>query len=135
MNTNDLFRKISSWEELSKEEKLQVAKESISRKDNTTSFEKMLSWEEIPLEEKIEIARSLIADKVADILQKEMVISHISWERSKLTLTARQCKDSDESLRRFLRILWAKDIKVTSDFPCWYGWENYEWTTTIEFNY
>jgi hypothetical protein len=133
MDTNNLFKKIASWEELSQEEKLGVAKESISRKTEKDTFEKMLSWKEVSLDEKIEVARWLIAQKVADILMREMVVSHLSWEKTSLTLKARDCRDSNINIKKFLVILWARDVKVSSDFPAYN--EDYEGTTSIEFTY
>ncbi len=133
MNTNDMFLKIASWEELSNEEKKQVAKASISRKTSGNTFERILSWEEVSIEEKLEIARSLVADNVAEILKREMVISHLSGEYTAVNLWAKECRDSDENIRKFLTILGAKNIEVTSDFP-WYN-ESYAGTTTIRFKY
>jgi len=125
--------KIASGEELDDVEKINVSKQWISDKKNSMIFAEMLHGEDISMEEKIEIARWLIADNVADILQKEMIISHVSGEKSELTLKASECKDSDENLRKFLIILWAKDIQVSSRFPDYT--ENYEGRTTIEFKY
>ncbi len=135
MNTNDLFRKVASWEELSGEEKIEVAKSSIRKKTSWGVFEKMLSWEEVSIDEKLEIARDLVADNVANILQREMVVASLSGEETEIILKASQCTDSDENIRKFLTILGAKSIKVSSDFPCWRAWESYEGTTTIKFNY
>ncbi len=132
---NDLFKKVASWEELSEEEKIQVAKENISRAKSWSTFEKILSWEEVSIEERIEIARNLVADKVAEILQREMVVSHLSWETTSISLSASKCSDSNENIRKYLTILWAKNVKVSSDFPCGRAWESYEWHTDIEFKY
>ena len=94
----------------------------------------MLTWEDIPLEEKIRVARDLVADNVAEILKREMLISSLSWEKTSITLKARDCRDSDINIKKFLTILWAKEIQVNSDFPCRAD-SYYEWTTTIEFRY
>ncbi len=133
MNTQDMFYKIATWEQLSEQEKIQIAQESVENKDNGMPFAEILSGQEISIEEKITIARWLVADSVADILQKEMIISHVSGIPSNITLKQSECIDSDENLRKFLLILWAKDIHVSSDFPAYC--ESYEWTTTIKFKY
>lgn len=96
-------------------------------------FEKILAGEEITVEDRVEAARDLVADKVADILKREMVVAKLSGRNADIRLSGKECKDSDENLRRFLTIMGAKDIKVTSDFP-WYN-ESYEWHTSIKFNY
>lgn len=98
-------------------------------------YERVLSWEEVSIKEKFEAAKWLVAEKVANILQREIVVAKLSWEKSKVKLKARDCTDPDESIRKYLTILWAKNVKVTSDFPCWRAWESYEWSTSIEFDY
>jgi len=133
METKDLFIKVASWEELSSEEKIEIAKKSVSRDTKWNTFEKLLSWKEVSIEEKLEVAKELVAANVAEILQREMVVSSLSGEMSNITIWSKDCIDSDDKIRKFLTILWAKNIEVSSDFP-WYG-ESYSWTTTIQFNY
>jgi len=133
MNINDMFRTLVSGKELSDEEKIEVAEQSVGNKKNGIAFATILSWENVSIDQKIEIARWLITDNVADILQREMIVSRVSDNPISFTLRAKDCVDSDEDLRKFLTILGAQDIKVSSDFPAYC--ESYEWSTTIAFKY
>ena len=126
MNNNDIFQKMVRGEELSKEEKIEASKWLLPKTD-------ILPLNEISAEEKIAIARDIISEKVADILQKQMMISRLSWRSIDITLGAKECIDSDENIKKFLSILWANNIKITSDFPGYC--ESYEWTTSIKFNF
>jgi len=133
METNGSIDKLFVWEEISRDEKLDLVKKSIKSTSWEAMFHKLLSGEELSIQDKIDIAKELVSNKVAEILKKEMVISGISWKRSRLNLSSKDCTDPDENIRKFLAILWANDIKVTSDFP----WYNETWTgvTYVEFNY
>ena len=135
MNLNEILKKVVNWEELTQEEKIVISKIAIVKDEVSSNCEKIISWREISFEEKKEIAKELVAPNVVDILQKEILVASLSWEKTRITLKASDCRDSDKNIRKFLIILWAKNVKVTSDFPCWRAWESYEWTTTIEFNY
>lgn len=134
--TQEQVNKILSWEEISEGEKLEMAKAIVVEKKLVTShLEKILSWENISMEERFEIAKTLVSEKLLSILQKNMAIAYLSWEEVRLVLTAEDCKEPDSDIRKSLKILGAKDIKVSSDYPCYYGGENYVWTTTICFKY
>lgn len=113
-------------EELSREEKLEVWKWILPKNE-------FMPLNEISIEEKIELARELVEKKVSGILEKQMVISRLSGRPINITLKAGDCRDPDENIRKFLAILWAQDINVTSDFPGYC--ESYEWTTTIKFKF
>lgn len=126
MKTNNLLSKIMNGEEISQEEKIKVCKWVIPKHE-------FINMDNITADEKIEIARELVAKKVADILEKQMVISRLSWKNIDITLWSKDCTDPDANIEKFLAILWAQDIKVTSDFP-WYC-ETYEWTTRIKFKF
>lgn len=126
MSKESILKKMISWEELSNEEKLKASEWLLPKTD-------ILPLNQISAEEKIEIAKSLVAEKVADILQNQMIISRLSWRKIDLTLRASECIDSNENIRKFLAILWASDINVSSDFPA--RCESYEWRTFIKFKF
>lgn len=126
MDKENIFRKIIGWEELSKEERIKASEWLVPKTD-------FLPLNEISAQEKIEIARELVAQNVAALLEKEIIIAKLSWRKADLKLSAKVCRDSDENIRKFLAILWAKEINVSSDFP-WYC-ESYEWQTFIKFSF
>ncbi len=126
MKTNNIFKKMVSGEELSNEEKIEASKWLLRKND-------FMPLNEISAEEKIEIARELVAKKVSNVLEKQMIISRLSGKPIDITLDSSQCVDSDANIEKFLAILWAKDINVTHDFP-WYC-ESYVWTTRIKFRF
>lgn len=94
---------------------------------------KSLRGEKLSFDEKLKLWKELICEQVGEILQNEMVISDLSKEDVDITLNAEVCKDKDKNIRKFLKILWATNIEVTSDFPAYN--ESYMWTTRIKFNY
>lgn len=126
MNKSDILQKMVQWVELSKEEKLEASVWLVPKNE-------ILPLSEISSDERIEIARSLISQKVADILQDQMIISRLSWRKVDITLSANDCIDSDENITKFLAILWANNIKVSSDFPAYC--ESYVGKTFIKFNF
>lgn len=94
---------------------------------------KNLRGEQLTLDEKMKLWRQVISDQVANIIDQELVISSVSEEKADITLSADICKESDKNIRKYLKIMWASNIDVTSDFPAYN--ESYTGTTTIKFNY
>lgn len=95
---------------------------------------KSLAGERLSAEERIELSRWLVSEKTEVILTKEFLIAqHGTKSKVQLTLMARDCRDPDENIRKFLEALGCKKISVTSDFPCSYAWERYEWSTKVKF--
>lgn len=93
---------------------------------------KSLAGERLSPEERIELSNGLVSEKTQSILTKEFLIAQ-HWTKGKvqLTLMARECRDPDENIRKFLETLGCKKISVTSDFPAYC--ESYEWSTKIKF--
>jgi len=136
MESNEIFKKVVNGQNLNQSEEKTLMSETVNtRKQVSDTCEKIISWSEISIQERLGIAKNLVAPNVSDILQREILVTSLSWEKSKISLKARYCTDSDENIRKFLVIMWAKNVKVHSDFPCGRAWENYEWVTYIEFNY
>ncbi len=52
-------------------------------------------------------------------------------EKVDVTLRAKDCRDPDTNISKFLRILGAQDIQISSDFPGYN--ESYEGTTRVRF--
>lgn len=106
----------------------------MKNKQSKSIYEKVLSWVELSFEERLSLVSGLVSDKVQELLLKEIAIAIASNMRKvNLILTAKQCTDPDENIAKFVWGMWAQEISVTSDFPCWRAWENYEWTTKIVF--
>lgn len=102
---------------------------------NNTIYKKAFSGESLSFDDRLELVKWIVSEKVQEILLKELVIAMTSSQKKvDITLWAHVCRDSDENIRKFLWAMDAKDIKVSSDFPCGRAGENYEGRTFIKFS-
>ena len=93
---------------------------------------KILEGKRLSSEERLSLAKDLVAENVQDILSKKMLVaSQGGQKRVDITLSADECRDSDEDIRNFLWLLGCKKISVSSDFPGYN--ESYTGRTTIKF--
>lgn len=95
---------------------------------------KTLAGQRLSPEERIELSKWIVSDKVEMLLTKEFLIAQ-QWTiwAVNLTLSARECTDSDSDIYKFLEVLGCKKISVSSDFPCRRAGENYEGKTLVKF--
>ncbi len=101
----------------------------ISAREASEMLEKMTP------QERFEAMKSKVSESTRNALDKVIRETVAAFqEKVDVTLGASVCRDSDENLRNFLRALGYKDIKVSSDFPCWRAWESYEGRTFIKFS-
>ena len=83
-------------------------------------------------EEKIELLGKLVSQSAQKIILEEYMIASMGVkEQVDVILKSKDCRDPDENIRKFLRILGAQDIQVSSDFPAYN--ESYEGTTRVRF--
>ncbi len=138
MKTNNIFEKIISWEELEKEEYIELAENS----ENKKLKEKILKMEItnwLSFEEKCKIVKNLVSEKTADLLKKEIIESKITEEQANFSMPENVHEDI-KNIKIFLEIFWAKNINIKEwNTESWVGywWDNCSSTTptTIKFNY
>lgn len=134
MEAKVMLEKILRWGEFSPAEQIEALGLIRARATESESFDFLMKRNLLSAEEKIELLGKLVSESAQKIILEEYLIASM-WVKEKVdvTLRAKDCKDPDTNISKFLRILGAQDVQVSSDFPCWYAWENYEGTTRVRF--
>ena len=91
----------------------------------------------ISFEMKLEIIKDLVSEEIANTLKKQIIISKTINEKANFTLPDKEYENS-HNIRKFLKILWAKNIKITGweDYSTDYTWwrDYYTLPTIVRFN-
>lgn len=91
--------------------------------------------EEVTPPSRLKIMKNKVSESTREALDKAVCEAVAAFQsKVDVALGSSICRDSDENLKNFLRALGYKDIKVSSDFPCWRAWESYEGRTFIKFS-
>ena len=127
-----MLEKILKREELSPADQVEILRLVRAEHIDEAWLTTLLKRDILSVEQKIELLGKLVCESAQKILLEEYLIASM-WvaEKVDVTLRAKDCKDPDTNISKFLRILWAQDVQVSSDFP-WYS-ESYEGRTRVRF--
>lgn len=93
----------------------------------------MLTAEEANSLASIENKPVKVSEQCDKALDKSVLEAIEKWKSNvRVVLWYEDCPDEDITIKNYLKQLWYKEVKVTSDYPSYC--ESYKWTTTIIFN-
>ena len=101
-----MLQKILERGELSPAEQVEVLGLVRAEHVDENALGKLLKKDFLSTEQKIELLGKLVCEKAQKVLCEEYLIASLGVnEKVDVTLRAKDCRDSDSNLRKFLRIL------------------------------